>query len=341
MGSHRRPKPPSRARIATLGMAAGAVSLLPTQSQAAPKPTVDEVRKEVERLYEEAEAPTEEYNAIREKQKKLQREADRAKDRLARKQQEINELREKIGPLAAAQYRSGGIDPSVQLFLSSDPDDYLGQAEMLDRTSSRQAEALEAMRRKQRELTQEREAAQKQLKALEETRAKAARTKDEVQDRLAKARKLLNSLTAAQRARMEADQERDDAAAGASDSPATYNGPASGRAKVALDFAYAQLGKPYEWGATGPDSYDCSGLVGASWRAAGVSLPRTVKQMYDAGRKVARSDLQPGDIIYWYNDTQHNGMYVGNGKAIHAPRTGKNIEIVPLDSMPFFAASRP
>lgn len=341
MGSHRRPKPPSRARLATLGMAAGAVSLLPTQSQAAPNPTVEDVREEVERLYEEAEGPTEEYNRIREKQKKLQREVDRTQDRLARKQQEINELRENIGPLAAAQYRSGGIDASVQLFLSGDPDDYLDQAEMLDRTNSRQADALKAMQRKQRELTQERQDAQKQLKALEETRTKAAKTKNDVQDKLAKARKLLNSLTAAQRARMEADQERDDAATGASDSPASYNGPASGRAKTALDFAYAQLGKPYEWGSTGPDSYDCSGLVGAAWRSAGVSLPRTVKQMYDAGRKVSKSDLQPGDIIYWYNDNQHNGMYVGNGKAIHAPRTGKNIEIVPLDSMPFFAASRP
>ncbi|GHG01860.1 hypothetical protein GCM10018777_10690 [Streptomyces albogriseolus] len=341
MGTHRRPKPPSRARIATVGMAAGAVSLLPTQSQAAPNPTVEEVRKEVERLYEEAEAPTEEYNAISEKQKKLQGEVEGARDRLARKQQEINELREKIGPLAAAQYRSGGIDPSVQLFLSGDPDDYLDKAQMLDRTSNRQAEALSAMQAKQRELTQERLAAQTRLKALEETRTKAGEKKAEVQDKLAKARKLLNSLTAAQRAKMEADQEREDAAAGASDAPTTYNGPASGRGKVALDFAYAQLGKPYEWGSTGPNSYDCSGLTGASWRAAGVSLPRTVKQQYDAGRKVAKSDLQPGDIIYWYNDNQHNGMYVGNGKAIHAPRTGKNVEIVPLDSMPFFAASRP
>ncbi|MFI6935853.1 NlpC/P60 family protein [Streptomyces sp. NPDC050287] len=341
MGTHRRPKPPSRARMATLGMAAGAVSLLPTQSEAAPEPTVDEVRKRVEKLYEEAEAPTEEYNAISEKQAKLQREVDGARDRVARKQQEINELRAKIGPLAAAQYRSGGVDPSVQLFLSGDPDDYLHQAEMLDRTSSRQAGALRAMQSKQRELTQERQDAQRRLAALQETRAKAARTKNEVQGKLAEARKLLNSLTAQQRATMEAAQERDDASAGASDSPAPYNGPASGRAKTALDFAYAQLGKPYEWGSTGPDSYDCSGLVGAAWRSAGVSLPRTVKQMYDAGRKVAKSDLRPGDIIYWYNDNQHNGMYVGDGKAIHAPRTGKNIEIVPLDSMPLFAASRP
>ncbi|KUN72573.1 hypothetical protein AQJ46_12145 [Streptomyces canus] len=341
MGTHRRPKPPSRARIATVGMAAGAVSLLPTQSQAAPKPTVDEVRKQVEQLYEEAEAPTEEYNAISEQQQKLQGEVDAARNGLARKQQEVNELREKMGPLAAAQYRSGGIDPSVELFLSGDPDDYLDHAAMLDRTNSRQADALRAMQAKQRELTQEREDAQKRLKSLEETRAKAAAKKDEVQGKLTKARKLLNSLTAEQRARMEAAQEQDDASSGASDSPASYDGPASGRAKTVIEFAYAQLGKPYEWGSTGPNSYDCSGLVGASWRSAGVSLPRTVKQMYDAGRKVSRSDLQPGDIIYWYNDNQHNGMYVGDGKAIHAPRTGKNIEIVPLDSMPFFAASRP
>ncbi|MFF4259248.1 NlpC/P60 family protein [Streptomyces sp. NPDC001663] len=341
MGTHRRPKPPSRARIATLGVAAGAVSLLPTQSEAAPKPTVDEVRKQVEKLYEEAEAPTEEYNGILEKQQKLQREVDGAQDRLARKQQEFNELREKIGPLAAEQYRSGAIDPSVQLFLSSDPDDYLDKAEALGRTGDRQAAALRALRSKQRELAQERADAAQQLKDLNEARTEAAKKKDEVQGKLTKARKLLNSLTAEQRARMDAAQDREDAAAGTSDTPASYNGPASGRAKTAIEFAYAQLGKPYEWGSTGPSSYDCSGLVGAAWRSAGVSLPRTVKQMYDAGRKVAQSDLQPGDIIYWYNDSQHNGIYIGDGKAIHAPRTGKNIEITQVGYMPFYAATRP
>lgn len=341
MGTHRRPKPPSRARITTLGIAAGAVSLLPTQSQAAPAPSVDEVRKQVAKLYEEAEAPTEEYNGIREQQQKLQDDVDSAQERLARKQQEINELREKAGPLAAAQYRTGGIDPTVQLFLSSDPDDYLEQAEILGRTGDRQSAALRALQGKQRELAQERADAAERLTALKEARAKAAQKKDEVQTKLTKARKLLNSLTAQQRADLAAAQEREDTATGTSDATASYNGPASGRAKTAIEFAYAQLGKPYEWGSTGPNSFDCSGLVGASWRSAGVSLPRTVKQMYDAGRKVSKADLQPGDIIYWYNDTQHNGLYIGDGKAIHAPRTGKNIEIAPLDSMPFYAASRP
>ncbi|WP_331753278.1 NlpC/P60 family protein (plasmid) [Streptomyces sp. NBC_00637] len=341
MGTHRRPKPPSRTRIASLGIAAGAVSLLPTQSQAAPEPTVEEVRKRVEKLYEEAEGPTEAYNGIREKQKTLETAVDGAQDRLARKQQEINELRAKMGPLAAAQYRGGGLDPSVQLFLSSDPESFLEQAELLGRTGDRQSDALKAMQSLQRELAQERATASQSLKDLQELRVEAAAKKNLVQEKLRQARTLLNNLTAQQRAAVQAAQDKDDAASGTSDSTATYNGPASGRAKTALDFAYAQLGKPYEWGSTGPNSYDCSGLTGAAWRAAGVSLPRTVVQQYNATPKVARADLQPGDIIYWYNNSQHNGMYVGNGKAIHAPRTGKNIEIADVDSMPFYAASRP
>ncbi|MCX4920016.1 C40 family peptidase [Streptomyces sp. NBC_00687] len=341
MGTHRRPKPPSRARIASVGLAAGAVSLLPTQSQAAPKPSVDEVRKQVEKLYEEAEGPTEEYNGIRAQQKKLQRTADRAQDDLARKQNEINELRAKMGPLAAAQYRTGSIDPSVQLFLSGDPETYLERAEVLARTGDRQAGSMRAMQRLQRELAQERAAVTKRLKDLEEVRSQAAVKKKEVQGKLTRARQLLNSLTAQQQTRIRQAEAREDAASGTSDTAASYNGPASGRAKAALDFAYAQLGKPYEWGSTGPNSFDCSGLTGASWRAAGVSLPRTVQEQYSSGRKVARADLQPGDVIYWYNSSQHNGLYVGDGKAIHAPRTGKNVEITNLDAMPFYAASRP
>lgn len=342
MGAHRRPKSPGRARITTLSFAAGAFTLLSAQSgQAQPKQTVEEVRAEVEKLYEEATGPTEEYNTARERQQKLQKEADKAQDEAARQQQEINELRDRIGPLAAEQYRNGGIDPSVQLALSADPDEYLKEAEMADRVGHRQASALSVLQDKQRELAQQRKETSAKLREAEDFRKAAAEKKDEVQKKLTEARTLLNSLTAEERQRLDAAEEQEAEEAGTSDSADTYDGPASGRAKAALDFAYAQLGKPYEWGATGPDSFDCSGLTGAAWGAAGVSLPRTVKQQYDAGRKVSQADMQPGDIIYWYNDTQHNGMYVGDGQAIHAPRTGKNVEITPVDSMPFYAASRP
>ncbi|MDX3458646.1 NlpC/P60 family protein [Streptomyces sp. ME02-8801-2C] len=341
MGSHRRPKPPSRSRLAVLAATAGTVSLLPSQSQAAPKPSIDEVRQQVGELYEQAEAPTEEYNAILAKKDKLQQEATRAQERVAGQQQEINELRDQMGPVAAAQYRSGGLDASMQLFLSSDPDSYLDKAERVDRLTSRQVSMLSTLKSKQRELAQTRAEALKKLSEAEEARKRLGGKKQEIQGKLREARTLLNSLTAEQRAQLRAKETEADQAAGTSDSAATYNGPASGRARTAIEFAYAQLGKPYQWGSTGPDSYDCSGLTGAAWRAAGVSLPRTVEQQYSAGRQVSRSDLQPGDIIYWYNSSQHNGIYIGDGKAIHAPRTGKNIEIAPLDSMPYFAASRP
>ncbi|MFI0084643.1 C40 family peptidase [Streptomyces bobili] len=341
MGSHRRPKPPSRSRLAILAATAGTVSLLPSQSQAAPKPSIDEVRQQVGELYEQAEAPTEEYNAILAKKEKLQQEATRAQERVAGQQQEINELRDQMGPVAAAQYRSGGLDASMQLFLSSDPDSYLDKAERVDRLTSRQVSMLSTLESKQRELAQTRAEALKKLSEAEEARKRLGGKKQEIQGKLREARTLLNSLTAEQRAQLKAKEAKADRAAGTSDSAATYNGPASGRARTAIEFAYAQLGKPYEWGSTGPNSYDCSGLTGAAWRAAGASLPRTVEQQYSAGRQVSRSDLQPGDIIYWYNSSQHNGIYIGDGKAIHAPRTGKNIEITPLGAMPYFAASRP
>ncbi|GAB2625332.1 C40 family peptidase [Streptomyces capparidis] len=341
MGTHRRPKPPSRSRLAVLAATAGAFSLFPSQSQAEPKPSIDEVRQQVEDLYHDAEAPTEEYNAIVERKKALQKEADRAQERVADQRAEINKLRQEMGRLAAAQYRDGTMDPSLRLFLSSDPDDYLEQAEALDRVGTGQATLLETLRDKQRELDRTRSQAMGKLTAVEEERQQLAGKKREIQGKLRDAQELLNSLTAAERAELEAAEAAADKASGSSDKPATYDGPASGRARAAVEFAYAQLGKPYQWGSTGPNSYDCSGLTGAAWKAAGVSLPRTVIQQYTAGRKVSRSDLQPGDIVYWYNDNQHNGLYVGNGKAIHAPRTGKNVEITDLDSMPYFAATRP
>lgn len=342
MGTHRRPKPPARPRLAVLAASAGAFSLLSTaQSQAEPKPSIEKVREEVEGLYHDSEASTEEYNAAQGKKAALQNAANKAQEQVAEQQAEINEIRAEMGPIAASQYRDGSVDPSVQLFLSADPDDYLAQAEMLERTGSRQTSLLRSLQQKQRELAQARAEAIEKLQAAQKAQEQMSEKKQEIQGKLRKAQKLLNSLTAEQRAELRAAEAEADRASGSSDSAATYNGPASGRGRTAIEFAYAQLGKPYEWGSTGPNSYDCSGLTGASWRAAGVSLPRTVSEQYNAGRQVARSDLQPGDIIYWYNNSQHNGLYVGDGKAIHAPRTGKNIEITNLDSMPYFAATRP
>ena len=104
---------------------------------------------------------------------------------------------------------------------------------------------------------------------------------------------------------------------------------ASGRAKEALAFALAQIGDPYVYGGTGPNSWDCSGLVMKSWAAAGVSIPRVVGPQIAAGKSVSMSELQPGDIVA-YGDMSHDGLYLGNGRVVHAPRPGKSVEITGL-----------
>ncbi|MGW4165136.1 C40 family peptidase, partial [Streptomyces sp. NPDC004788] len=133
------------------------------------------------------------------------------------------------------------------------------------------------------------------------------------------------------------------AAADRADRASADRGPLTaptGRAAAAIAFAEAQLGKPYVWGATGPSAYDCSGLTQAAWRAAGVSLPRTTYTQINAGRRVSRSELAPGDLVFFYSGISHVGLYIGGGRMIHAPRPGAPVRIAPIDEMPFAGATR-
>jgi len=110
---------------------------------------------------------------------------------------------------------------------------------------------------------------------------------------------------------------------------------ATGRAQTAMNFALAQLGEPYSWGGTGPGSWDCSGLVMKAWAAAGISLPRVVGPQYGATRHISRSQLQPGDLVF-YGGMSHVGMYLGKGRVVHAPRPGRSVEITGLGSFSKF-----
>ncbi|MFE6780413.1 NlpC/P60 family protein [Streptomyces sp. NPDC057702] len=115
----------------------------------------------------------------------------------------------------------------------------------------------------------------------------------------------------------------------------------SARAQRVIDFARAQLGKPYMWGATGPAAYDCSGLTQGAWRAGGVRLPRTTWDQVKVGRRVDTHDLAPGDLVFFYADSSHVGLYVGAGRMIHAPRPGANVRIESIFTMPLYGSVRP
>ncbi|WP_033295572.1 C40 family peptidase [Amycolatopsis jejuensis] len=104
------------------------------------------------------------------------------------------------------------------------------------------------------------------------------------------------------------------------------------QAQQAIDAALGKLGKPYVWGATGPDSFDCSGLMQWAYRQAGISLPRSSREQSTFGTAVSRSQLQPGDLVFYYSPVSHVGMYIGDGKMVHAPTSGDVVKISPLQS---------
>ncbi|MCF3131788.1 C40 family peptidase [Streptomyces olivochromogenes] len=338
MASHRRPKQPSRTRVTVLTTAAAAAVVLSANAaNAAPseKLSKDEVKAKVDKLYEQAEQATEKYNGAKEKQEKLQKEISTIQDNVARGQEDLNKLRDGLGSMATAQYRSGGIDPSLQLFLSSDPDNYLDKASTLDQLSGQQVEALKKIQDKQRELAQERTEATDKLKDLASTRTELGKKKKEVQGKLAEAQKLLNTLTAKEKAALAADQAR--ASRSASERVDLGNDtPASGRAAAAFAAAKSKLGSPYVYGASGPSSFDCSGLTSWAYAQAGVSIPRTSEAQAGAGTRIySQSDLQVGDLVIFYGDAHHVGLYAGNGQVLHAPHTGAVVRYEAIGNMPF------
>lgn len=116
---------------------------------------------------------------------------------------------------------------------------------------------------------------------------------------------------------------------------------ATTKAEKVLAFARAQIGKPYVWGATGPASYDCSGLTQAAWKAAGVDIPRTTWDQVKIGTRVATADLQPGDLVFFYDDISHVGIYKGDGMMVHAPKPGANVREESIYYMPIYGSVRP
>ncbi|HEY5836373.1 C40 family peptidase [Streptomyces sp.] len=337
MASHRRPKPASRTRVTVLtATAAAAVALSAQAAQAAPaKPTIKDAKAKVNALYEQAEQATERYNAANEKLHTLQKDASSLQDQVARQQQHLNRLRDGLGAIAASQYRSGGIDPSLQLFLSSNPDSYLDQASTLDQLGSLQADALSQLQDAKRSLDQQRAEATTKLAELQATRTELATRKAEAKEKLAKAQSILNTLTAQQRAQIAYEDSL--AASRASQRVDLGNATAATqRAAAAFEAGKTRIGMPYVYGASGPTAFDCSGFTSWAYNQAGVSIPRTSQSQASAGTRIySASQLGVGDLVIFYGDYHHVGLYAGNGMVLHAPRPGTSIRYESIGNMPF------
>jgi cell wall-associated NlpC family hydrolase len=116
--------------------------------------------------------------------------------------------------------------------------------------------------------------------------------------------------------------------------------PVAARAASAVTIAMSKIGKPYRYGATGPNAFDCSGLVQWTYKQLGVKLPRTSRAMAGVGKPVAKSDLRPGDLVFFYKPISHVAIYIGNGKIVHASTSGKPVKVSDLAGKKFTTARR-
>ena len=344
------------AGIPTPALATAALTSVALLSQTAtaapsednPKPSLEEVEQKVDDLYRQAESATDKYNAAKEKTSKQRKKVDNLLDDVAQRTEKLNTAREELGSIAAAQYRTGAAAPdTASLLLADNPQDYFDQTQLMDRLTTRQKAAVDDYVTEQAAATEMRTEASQSLETLSTSQSALKTSKADVQQKLAKARELLSQLTAEEKARLaaiqaeqqqeaerkaaELAQQQAAAAAAPTQEPSpnattgstvTVGSSYATKAAKAITFARAQVGKPYVWGATGPGSYDCSGLTQAAWKAAGVTLPRVTYDQVNAGTTVALSDAQPGDLVFFYGDISHVGLYIGNGMMIHSPKPG-------------------
>lgn len=334
--------------VCTVAIATGA-ALSPAPVPAAAEPgerSVAELLTDLQRLYRQAEQATETYNATEEKLNKQRAEVAKLNRRLAGARLSLHDSRNAAARLARQQYQSSTeISPYVRLLLARDPQHALDQAHVIRQLSKRRAETVHRLTGSEKRNDELARAARKALDGQLTLAERQKKDRDAVRKRLEEVEELLASLSADQLAALaelekasEAEAQEELVASGALGRSAR---PPSRKGEAALRYAVEQIGKPYEWGAEGPDTYDCSGLTSEAWGYAGQTVPRTSQEQWDQLERVPLSELRPGDLVVYFPEATHVALYLGDGMVIHAPRPGATVKVSPLAANPILGAVRP
>ncbi|MGW3862151.1 NlpC/P60 family protein [Streptomyces sp. NPDC005047] len=306
---------------------------------------LEAVRKKLDSLYRAAALATDEYNAAEEKAEKQNAEIVELAKKIVKGQEKLDRLKDRAGAAARAQYRTGGLPDEAKLMLSDDPGDFLdGSGRVLQGQRATKG-LLGELSRAQEDLKTYAADASARFKKLEANRKAKATAQKKIEKQIAAAEKLESELAKEEKERL-AKLEREAQAKAQTawlDSGILkdLDREATERGRKAVEYATAQIGKPYQWGAEGPKSYDCSGLTSQAWIAAGQTIPRTSQEQWRQLTRVDVEDMRPGDLIIYFDDASHVGMYVGDGSMVHAPRPGRSITIAGAGTMPILGVVRP
>ena len=322
-----------RAGATVLGLSAiAAIALVPaTPAQA--DPDIKDVKAKVDRLYHEAEAAQERLHDANLELADLRRDLAGLKADQARQDERLDAVRDQVSDAVVRQLEGEGISTVGQIVVSEDPGSFLDTLSTMSSFNDLQASLLSDYDTELEALEIRREATDARTTEIAELTEQLSTEKETVDDKLAEAKSLLSDLEAEERERLLASRS------GVSRMPSSV--PASGRAAAAVQYAMAQVGDAYVYGAMGENAFDCSGLTMRAWAQAGVSLPHSSSAQYGSGPHIAASDLQPGDLVFYYSPISHVGMYIGNGMIVHAANPSSGVRVSPLHSMPYVGAVRP
>ncbi|MFI1713054.1 NlpC/P60 family protein [Streptomyces litmocidini] len=298
-------------------------------------------------LYQQAEAATERYNAAEEALKRQAADTKKVTARLTAARTALAQGRAAAGRIAREQYQGrAGFSSfsSLRLLFAADPRSVLDEGHLVARAARDRAAAISRLTRAERQAGGLASASRKALNRQQGLAAAQRTRRDEVRAKLLQVEKLLAALSPDQLARI-TELERVQTAGAQSEllGSGVLDGPRtpSRAGAEALRFAVEQIGKPYEWGAEGPEAYDCSGLTQQAWAAAGRELPRTSQEQWETLPRVPLSELRPGDLVVYFPGATHVALYLGEGLVVQAPRPGGKVKVSPLAANPVLGAVRP
>ena len=321
--------------FAALSATAVAVSLL-VSSPSAAEPNITDVRERVQTLYHEAEQASERYNDVRLELEASQRQLTALQADLRRHQERVEQIRDDVAALVVSQYQGQALSTTAQVALAGNPDEFLTKLATVSAYNDQQLQMMSRFVADSKQLQMRQRAARLELADIRKLKQTLAAEKAKIEEKAAAAEDLLSELET-EAARRAAAAE---APSRSGERMALTSVATSGSAGAAVDYALAQVGDAYSYGATGESAFDCSGLTMRAWAQGGVSLPHSSSAQLGYGSPVSSSDLQPGDLVFYYSPVSHVGIYIGNGQIVHAANPSTGVQITGVFTMPLTAARR-
>jgi peptidoglycan DL-endopeptidase CwlO len=302
---------------------------------------------QLQSLYLQTESATESYDQAKQIADQQRAKAETIDRQLADQRVAVAASRNEIGLMARQMYQSGGVSPYLSMLTGETPQDFFGRKHVLDRAAGHQRDVLADLTSGEARLNDLNTQAQHALDQAQHAQSVQAAKKTQIQTNLQQVEATLAGLSGAQVSQLQTLEQRgaDQAQQDFMDSKALGHNPGlrtpSSAGDRAIGYAFQQLGKPYQWGAQGPATFDCSGLTSQAWGHAGVAIPRTSQQQWARLPHVPLQLLRPGDLVIYFSGATHVALYIGDGLVIQAPRPGSVVKVSPIAANPILGAVRP